>query len=63
MITFDHPNYTGGFECPICKTGANAPVTLIPIPGTEREGIMEAIQVHVECWELAKRMAALESDQ
>jgi hypothetical protein len=56
MRTFDHPNYTGGFTCPVCKTDADLPVTLIGIPGTEDGNIMRAEQVHAECAELLDRM-------
>lgn len=52
MRIFDHPNMTGGFTCPICKTGEDKPVTLVGIHGTEEGHIMEASQVHVDCIEL-----------
>ena len=58
MRTFDHPNYSFGFECPVCRTDADEPVTLIGIPGTENGGIMEARQVHAECAKLLERMQA-----
>lgn len=57
MGTFDHPNYSTGFECPVCHTGADQPVTLVPIPGTEDGGIVECKQVHAECWELVLKMS------
>lgn len=56
MRTFDHPNYGHGFTCPICRTDADAPVTLVGIPGTEDGGIMEARQVHAECYSLTEKM-------
>lgn len=52
MRVFDHPNMTGGFICPICGKGTDAPVTLIGIRGTERDRIMEARQYHIDCIEL-----------
>lgn len=57
MRTFDHPNYNDDFECPVCKTSADAPVTLVGIPGTEDGGNMEALQVHAECWALVLKMS------
>ena len=59
MRTFDHPNFWGGWRCPVCKTSADAPVTLIPIPGTETDGIVQCKQVHAECAQLAMKMAAM----
>jgi len=61
MRPFEHPNYQVGFACPICKTSADAPVVLIPKPGTDRDGIAEAVQVHHECYELALRMIERET--
>lgn len=58
MRTFDHPNYHGGFICPICETSADMPVTLVGIPGTEDGGNMQAAQVHAECEALRQQMAA-----
>ena len=56
---FEHPNMSTGFECPICHTSADAPVVLVGIPGTEADGIMEAKQVHKECFDLVLRMTAI----
>ena len=53
---FDHPNYFGGLECPVCHTGKDAPVVLVGIPGTEDDGIMEAKQVHQKCYDLITEM-------
>jgi hypothetical protein len=53
---FPHPNMTTGFECPICKTGADQPVVLVGIPGTEDDGIMQARQVHSECLKVVSKM-------
>jgi hypothetical protein len=49
-----------GFECPFCHTSADAPVVLIPIPGTERDGIAQAKQVHKACLDLAMEMTRKE---
>lgn len=56
MRTFDHPNFTGGFTCPICQTSADKPVTLVGIPGTEDGNNIQAAQVHAECEELRQKM-------
>lgn len=52
---FDHPNMTN-FECPVCRTSKDAPVVLVPIPGTEDDGICRAKQVHKECFDLVLKM-------
>lgn len=57
---FDHPNTHGGFQCPVCKSGADAPVVLAPIPGTQRGNIVECKQVHAKCWEAIDLMRQLE---
>jgi hypothetical protein len=59
MREFKHPNMHG-FNCPICKSSKDMPVVLIPIPGTEKEGICEAAQVHSECYELFCKMNDIE---
>lgn len=48
MRTFDRFN-TSGAPCPICGTHAAKPPVLIPIHGTEDDGICEALQVHLDC--------------
>ena len=63
MRTFDHPNMDG-FEknpCPICKSSKDEPVVLVPIPGTENGGNMEARQTHKECWDVFCKMNNIES--
>ena len=60
MRQFDHPNMEGGFECPVCGTGKDAPVVLIGIPGTEDGNVMEAEQVHAECYVLWAKMRDIE---
>lgn len=55
---FDHPNLSFGWRCKICGTQADRPVTLVAIPGTEDDGIVEAEQIHVECYELVTKMSA-----
>jgi hypothetical protein len=60
MREFKHPNLEAGFECPICHTSKDAPVVLIGIPGTEEGNIMEAAQVHSECYKLYCKMHDVE---
>ena len=60
---FEHPNMHGGFQCPVCKSGADAPVVLAGIPGTEHDGIMQAKQVHAKCWEVIYLMQQIEEAQ
>lgn len=56
MRTFPHPNTSHDWHCFFCKTAADAPVVLIPMPWTENDGIVEAKQVHHECWTLVEAM-------
>jgi hypothetical protein len=51
MRTFEHFNASGA-PCPICGTNEDKPPVLIPIDGTEDDGIEEAMQVHLECLQL-----------
>ena len=55
MREFEHPNMTN-FKCPICKSSKDAPVVLVGIPGTEDGGIMEAGQIHSDCYKLFCKM-------
>lgn len=48
MKIFDHPAMES-WECPICRTNEDKPVTLIPIHGTREGNMQKAEQVHVEC--------------
>jgi hypothetical protein len=52
MKTFEHPNTSNEWACPICKTNEDKPIVLIPIDGTEDGNIMEAEQFHLHCIEL-----------
>lgn len=52
---FSHPNLEG-FECPICHSKTDAPVVLVPIPGTEDDGLVKCKQVHTECMQLWGKM-------
>jgi len=53
---FKHPNTTGGWICPICKTSSDYPIVLVGIPGTEDDNIMEAEQIHTECYRVFAKM-------
>lgn len=59
MRAWQHPNMDG-FTCPICKTDTDAPVVLVGIPGTEQDGIMEAEQIHAECYQVYAKMHGVE---
>ena len=58
MRVFEHFNQTAGDVCPVCKTNKNVETVLIPIPGTENGGIMEAKQMHKKCYDLMVEMDA-----
>jgi len=51
MKTFDHFN-PDGEPCPICGKRDGTPAVLIPVDGTEEDGIIQAVQVHVGCLDL-----------
>ena len=59
MRVFKHPNIHN-FGCPICKTAKDAPVVLVGVPGTEDGNVMEAKQVHSECYVLWCKMRDIE---
>ena len=50
MQIFENFNKIG--NCPICKTNKSGQTILIPIDGSEHEGIIEGVQVHLECLNL-----------
>jgi len=56
MKAFPHPNLSNNWQCPVCNTNKDCPVVLVGIPGTEDGGVMEAKQVHEECYKLIERM-------
>jgi len=56
LRAFDHPNMSSGFVCPVCKTSADKPVVLAPIPGTEEDGLMQCMQIHEKCYNLVVEM-------
>ena len=48
MRVFEHPNLSN-FNCPICNTSEDKPVTLCIIDGTKEDRIAQAIQIHIDC--------------
>ena len=59
MRTFSGFNSSHGDVCPVCKTNANVETVLVPVPGTEHDGICEAKQVHKKCWDLIVEMKSV----
>lgn len=59
MRQFLHPNMNG-FTCPVCGTNADAPVVLVPIEGTEDGNLVEAKQVHSDCYRVMCRMRGID---
>lgn len=57
MRIFEEFNSSNGETCPICKTSKNESTVLVPIPGTEDDGIVECRQVHEDCYLLMIRMS------
>ena len=47
MRTFEH--FPENKICSLCGTNEDRPCTLIPIDGTNKENICEAIPTHVDC--------------
>jgi hypothetical protein len=58
MRVFDHFAPAFGALCPVCKTAADKPTVLVPIPETEDDGICQARQVHKQCYDLVAEMSA-----
>ena len=52
MRTFEHFNASNNDVCPICHSAKDCETVLVPIPGTEKDGIVEAKQVHKKCYDL-----------
>lgn len=48
-----------GPECPICMSKKETETVLVPIPGTEKDRICEARQVHRKCYDLFLEMSDL----
>jgi hypothetical protein len=52
MRVFKHPNLSSNWKCPICGLDTNKEVVLIKIRGTEKDNLIEAEQVHLDCLDL-----------
>lgn len=53
MRIFKKFNDSHDAKCPVCKTAEMKEAVLVSIYGTQEGNIAEAIQVHLECIELA----------
>ena len=62
---FKEMNTGHGSVCPICNTSKPGKVLLVPILGTEDDGISEAKQYHADCVHIAALclLDALESER
>lgn len=49
MRTFEHPNLSNNWKCPICDTSEDQEVVLIGINGTQNGGNIQAEQFHADC--------------
>lgn len=45
--TFEH--FPDTSQCPVCGTNDDGPAVLVPIDGTDDDGICEAACVHLDC--------------
>ena len=52
MRTFEEPNISNDWKCPICETNNLEPVVLIGIEGTQEGNNIQAEQFHLDCIEL-----------
>lgn len=52
MRVFEHMNTSNGDKCPVCLTNEDKPVVLVAIEGTFKDGLHQAIQIHMDCLEL-----------
>ena len=50
MRTFDH--FPKDSICKLCGTNDDKECILVPVQGTEEDGICEAIPVHIDCVKL-----------
>ena len=46
-------------KCPICSTSNSGKCVLIPIAGTQEDGISEAMPVHLDCLDLGNKHSVL----
>lgn len=52
MKVFQKPNTSFGWKCKICNSNEEKETVLVPIVGTEEDGIIQAEQFHKECLNL-----------
>ena len=52
MRTFEKPNLSNNWKCPICGTNDEKEIVLIGVDGTREGNLMEGHQYHLECLEL-----------
>jgi len=63
MRTFEHFNASNNDVCPVCKTAKDTETVLVPIPGTESDGIVEVRQMHKKCYDLLIDMNGMEINE
>jgi len=63
LRTFEHPNTSNDWKCPICKTNTILPVLLVAIPGTEDGNLVQAEQIHVVCLNFTRMMTDIKERQ
>lgn len=56
MRVFKGFNSSGGQVCPVCNTSKDTETVLVPIPGTESDGLVQCSQVHKKCYDLVVEM-------
>lgn len=61
MVIKDHPSKPD-FVCPLCGTNKDAPVVLVGIDGTQKDGFMDVREYHVECIHLIE-IKLMENDE
>lgn len=49
MVIFQYANTSNNWKCPICNTGSQEKVVLIPVTGTAKGNNMVARQYHIKC--------------
>lgn len=52
MRVFDRPNLNNNWKCPVCNTNEDKPICLVSKYGTLKDGVIEVLQVHLDCIDL-----------
>lgn len=55
MEIFARFNPAGGGKCPVCGTADSKETVLVPIHGTQRDGLSECNQYHLACIDLLEQ--------